>query len=141
MLRRKKTERGSVFVEAAMVSLVLMLMLLAIFDFGQMLFRHQALVERARRTVRWGAIYNASDTTAIRNKFLYNQTTVPSGASGYLGLTASNITVTRSGTAGTDNDRLTLTVVNQPFRFISPYISGLRTGAPIQVSVPLGLFN
>jgi Flp pilus assembly protein TadG len=141
MLRRKKTQRGSVFVEAALISLVLMLMMLGIFDFGQMLFRHQALVERARRTVRWGAIYNASDTTAIRNKFLYGQPTVPSGASGYLGLTASNVTVTRDGTPLTDNDRLTLTIVNQPFRMISPYIAGVRTGQPIQVSVPLGMFN
>jgi hypothetical protein len=115
--------------------------MLGIFDFGQMIFRHQALVERARASIRWGAIVSSGNTTAIKNKFLYDQATVPNNPTPFLGLTASNVSVAREGVVGSDYDRITLTIVNQPFRMLSPFIGGIRTGQPIRVTAPLGMFN
>jgi Flp pilus assembly protein TadG len=141
MLGNRKHEKGSAIVESALILNVLFFLFLGIFDFAQVLFTHQALLERVRGAIRWGAINDASDATSIRNKILYNQATVPQSPQGYLGLTSSNVSVTRDGTAGTDSDRLTVTITNEPFVFISPLISSSRRGQSFTVSVPLGMFN
>ena len=141
MKRRSNSQRGSVVVESASISLVLLMLLIGIFDFAQMLFTHQALMERLRGAARWGAISDPTNTTAITNLVLYNQTTTPSPANGYFGLTSSNVQVSRDGTAATDTDRLTVTIVSPPFKILSPFVAGNRTGQSLRVSVPLGRFN
>ena len=47
-LRKKSGAGGSVILETALIFLVFACLLLGAFDFGQFLFVHQALVERAR---------------------------------------------------------------------------------------------
>ena len=51
------------FVEFALIFLIYFSLLLGTFDFGQFLFIHQALVERARWAARWGMISGNSATT------------------------------------------------------------------------------
>ncbi len=138
---RRTRQTGAALVEGALLSLVFFVMLVGIFDFGQFLFIHQSLVERARSAARWGMIQGGTNLDGTLNKVLYDQSTVPSGSpSGYFGLTSSMVTVTNSD-LNTDNARLTVKIDNYPYSIISPYISGTYTGPGIVVSVPLGMFN
>jgi Flp pilus assembly protein TadG len=127
-------------VEAACMAVVFFFLLLGIFDFGQFLFVHQALVERARYAARWGAINDPTDTTSIQNMVMYYQTTAPTTASPYFGLKASNISV-NTYDSGNNSYRMVLHISGYKYTVLSPYIGGLHTGPPITVSVPLGLFD
>lgn len=133
---RKRT-RGSAFVEAALVFTSFAFMLIGAFDFGQFLFIHQALVERARSAVRWGIVNDPTDHTSIQNMVLYNQSTQPSGQAGYFGLTSSMVQVSDPG-SGTNNYRLVVFITNYPYTVLSPYIGGTFTGPNITVSYPIG---
>jgi len=139
--RRLWTSKGNVFVETALIFVVFATMLIGIFDFGQFLFIHQALVERARYAARWGAINDPTDSTSITNMILYYQAAAPSsGTPSYFGLTAANVLVTNPN-SGTNDYRLNVTISGYSYTMISPYIGGTYTGAPITVSVPLGVFD
>ena len=137
MALRKKSG-GSVIVETALIFLVFACLLLGAFDFGQFLFVHQALVERARYAARWGAISDPTNSTAITNMVLYN---APTGSgTGYFNLTSANVFVTNPG-VGTDNYVLNVQLSGYKYTRVSPYIAGSYTGPQINVSVPLGIFN
>src|SRR5258708_19436950 len=84
---------GSVLVETALIFLVFACLLLGAFDFGQFLFIHQALVERARYAVRLGAINDPTDAAAITNTVLYGQPT-STAAGTYFNLTAATVFIT-----------------------------------------------
>jgi Flp pilus assembly protein TadG len=134
----RKRRRGSAFVETAFVFTSFAFMLIGAFDFGQFLFIHQALVERARNAARWGIVNNPTDHTSIQNMVLYNQPTVPSGqASGYFGLTSNMVRVSDPG-SGTNDYRLVVFITNYPYTILSPYIGGTYTGPNITVSSPIG---
>src|SRR5215510_9344766 len=136
---RQKNSRGAVLIETGLILVVFLFMLMGAFDFAQYLFIHQALVDRARTAARWGAVNDPTNTSAIQNMVLYNQTTVPDGASsGIFGLTSSNVTVSTPG-AVTDDYRLVVTITNYSYVMISPIIGGTHTGADIRISIPLGL--
>ncbi len=138
---KNASRRGSAFVEMALIYLVFACLLIGAFDFGQFLFVHQALVERARYAVRWGAITDPTDTASIKNMVRYYQSTAPpGGTASYFNLTDSNVTVTSTG-SGTDNYYLTIKISGYSFVSVSPYMAGNLTGPPITVSVPLGLYN
>ncbi|MEO8049566.1 MAG: TadE/TadG family type IV pilus assembly protein [Acidobacteriota bacterium] len=135
---RRRNSNGSVMVETALIFLVFACLLSGAFDFGQFLFIHQALVERARYAARWGAINDPTDSTSITNMVLYNQ---PTGSgTGYFNLTSANVFVTNPG-AGTDDYVLNVRLAGYKYVRVSPYIAGTYTGPQIIVSVPLGIFN
>jgi Flp pilus assembly protein TadG len=139
--RRRRSSKGNVLVESALIFLMFFSMLIGVFDFGQFLFIHQSLVERVRSSARWGAINNPSDSAAITNMVLYNQAgTPPAGTAGYFSLNAGNVLVTTPG-SGTDNYRLTLLISGYSYSIFSLNIAGSYVGPAITVSVPLGLFN
>jgi Flp pilus assembly protein TadG len=138
--RRGRTSKGSVFIETALIFIVFAGMLIGAFDFGQFLFIHQALVERARYAARWGAINDPTDSASITNMVLYYQATTPPSGTPYFNLTASNVTVTNPD-SGTDNYRLNIQISGYSYTILSPYIGGNYTGPPVTVSVPLGLYN
>jgi len=124
--------------ELSFIFLVFLCLLLGAFDFGQFLFIHQALVERARYAARWGMTNSAATTAEIQNMVVYGQSTA--GSNGYFGLTPSMVTVTFSN-ANTLNWRISVLVQNYPYKMLSPYIAGNYTGPNINVSVPLGLYD
>ena len=138
---RRRTSKGATFIEMGLIYLVFALMLLGAFDFGQFLFVHQALVERARFAARWGAINDPTNTDSVSNMVRFFQATDPGGGTpSYFNLTASNVVVTNPG-SGTDNYRLNVQISGYSFVSLSPYIGGNLTGPPVTVSVPLGLYN
>ena len=131
------------FVEAAFALTTIVSLLVGIFDVGQFLFVHQALVERARSAARWGAVNSPKDPGPVRNWVLYGSSSVPEnggGAAGYFGLTAGMVQVTTPG-AGTEQARLVVLISNFPYRVHSPFIAGSYTGPNIVVAVPLGQLN
>lgn len=143
----KQRERGSVFVETAFIFTTLAFMLIGAFDFGQFLFIHSALVERARSAARWGAVNDPTNLTAVQNMVLYNQPTTGNSGQGwgdsnstppgYFGLTSSMVQVSDPGT-GSDDYRLTILITNYPYTVLSPYIGGTYNGPNITVSYPIG---
>src|SRR5437879_2939538 len=61
--------RGNTLVESALDFGAFLFMLIGVFDFGQFLFVHQTLVERARNAVRYAAANKAGrirDETSAR---------------------------------------------------------------------------
>jgi len=136
--RRRNTSAGSVMVETALIFIVFACLLLGAFDFGQFLFVHQALVERARSAARWGAITDPTDVPSITNMVLYNQ---PTGSgTGYFNLEAANVAVTNPG-SGTDDYRLEVVLSGYNYTSVSPYLAGSYKGPRISVSVPLGILE
>ena len=133
---RRRRQRGQAIVESSLVLIVVLATVVGICDFGQVVFVHQSLTNRARKAVRYGSI-NYTDLVAVRNIVLYNQTTVPGdGTQGYLGLTAAMVNVSRAD-QDTNDERIVVTISNYPFHFFSPWIAGAYTGRKITASSPV----
>src|SRR5712692_5049785 len=116
--RRQKRSRGAVIIETGLIFVVFSFMLMGAFDFAQFLFIYQALVDRARSAARWGAVSDPTNTSAIQNMVLYNQTTVPDGAtSGIFGLTSGNVSVSTADPV-TDDYRLVISITGYQFEMI-----------------------
>jgi hypothetical protein len=90
--------------------------------------------------LRWGSINGPTNTTAISNMVLYNQSaTPPDGTPTYYGLSAGNLAISTAG-SGTDDYRLTMRVSGYSYNVFSLNIVGSYIGPAITVSVPLGMF-
>ena len=137
---RLRRSQGNSVLETALIGLIFFSMLLGAFDFGQFLFIHQALTERARSAARWGSINDPTDSTSIKNMVMYNQSTRPDDAHSYFSLASSNVTVTNAD-SGTNNHRLNVQISGYTYSIFSPFIAGSYTGPLILVSVPLGPYN
>ncbi|HTM47521.1 MAG TPA: TadE family protein [Bryobacteraceae bacterium] len=137
----KNGERGQAIVECALILLVFLASLIGAIDFGQLLFKHQLLVERVRAGIRWGSV-NAWDGTGdqIANVVRYASVTVPEGGTPFLGLTRANILAVHSaGSISDPNDeRLTVSIVDFDFNFLSPWIAKTYRGNyAVRESAPL----
>jgi hypothetical protein len=134
-------EKGQGLVEATLVLLVFFALLLGVIDCGQVLFAHQALVERVRSSVRWGVVHPWQGPDQITNLILYEQTEEPrSAADGYLGLKRENVRVRyQPATAERpDDETLTVEIVNFEFHFFSPVIGKtLVNPRPVKISAPV----
>lgn len=137
---RRKRSRGSVMVELSLIGMLFFMLLIGIVDFGQSLFIQQAIVERARAAARWGAATDPANSAAIQNMVLYLQPTAPANGTASFGLTASMVSVSTAD-AGTDNYRLVVQISGYSYRMLSPLLARSYMGAPVRVSVPLGLYN
>lgn len=128
--------------EAALSLTVFIALMISAFDLGQMLFFHQALVERVREAVRWGTL-NQYDGTGnqIANIVLYHNTANPGGGTPtFLKLTRDNVNVEyQAGTLDNPNDeRIRVTIVNYSYEFISPWIAGVFVHSnPVSASAPM----
>lgn len=121
-------------VETALVLLVFLMILIGIIDFGQVLYFHQSLVERARAAARYGAVH-PTDTTGIQNVAVYNSATVSGTPSAILsGMTTSMVDVQNPG-INTNDARVVVTISNYPVSFISPYIAQSFHNRPIVVTM------
>jgi Flp pilus assembly protein TadG len=139
-LDSRKNQRGHVIVESALIFIVFFAMLIGAFDFGQFLFLQQALLERGRYAARWGAVNDPTNTTAIQNMVLYNQSAnPPSGTATYFNIPTTSVAVTTSG-SGTDNYMMTLVISGYTYKVYSLWIAGTYTGPPVNIVQPLGRF-
>ena len=121
-------------VETALILLTFILMLIGTIDFGQVIYFHQSLVERARAAARYGAI-NPTDTTGIQNIAVYNTATTSGSPTPVLpGLTTAMVTPSNTG-ANTPEARIMVTISGYPINFISPYIAKQFNNRPVIVSM------
>src|SRR5580704_5780698 len=113
---QRAMRRGQSLVEATLVLIVFFAMLLGVIDCGQILFAHQALVDRVRSAVRWGVVHPFDGTgDQIANMILYDQPQQPNAArAGFLGLTRANVQVRyKPATAlRPDDETLSVGIVN-----------------------------
>jgi Flp pilus assembly protein TadG len=123
MTRKKlKGRKGQTLLESSLVLTTLLLMLIGIVDFGQFLFFHQVLTDRARAGARYAAV-NPYDATAIQNVVVYNSPTAPDGnPTGLFGLTTSNVTVTPTPSTGNPN-YVQVKISGFPIELISPFLT------------------
>jgi hypothetical protein len=130
----RRSERGQTLVEAALVMLIFCALVLGVVDFGQAMFSHQALTERARAALRWGSLHPEAGPDAVRNMVLFG---VPEGsaAPGYLGLTADNVHVEfRAG----DVETLHVEVVRFHLPLFAPWWPANVTNArPVSMTAPV----
>ncbi len=149
---RRRASRGHVMIEAAFIFLVFFSMLIGTFDFGQFLFVHQALMERARYALRWATVCptgpaSCPTTDQITNMVLYAQSTDPGNTTGYFNLTSSMVTVTPTtdkicvvqdaSVKPTLYNRLTVQIHDYPYIMLSPYSAGSYNGPNITVGAPI----
>ena len=147
---RSNRERGNALVEGALVIGMFLMMLIAIIDFGQLLFVHATLTERVRNAVRLAVLDSTCDSTCVQNLVLYKSKTVPTGGVsadgiGLVNLTAANVLVTMPADASTStgttlaNRHLTVTLSGYNYVVISPFIWRSNTAAmkPITATAPV----
>src|SRR2546428_2376629 len=99
--RSKDHQGGQAFVETGLILIVFLGVFIGILDFGQFLYIHQGLVERARTGIRWAAVNGAGGNltnwqTQVQNVVAYNTPTAPPGGGGavFFNLTTSMVTAT-----------------------------------------------
>jgi len=123
MMKSRKKQRGQAFIESALIMLIFVPVLVGIADFGQVIYFHASLTERARAAARYGAVHTYTDGSAIQNVAVYNDPSPATGTAGLVPyLTTSLVTATLND-AGTDSARITVTITNYPFNFISGFMS------------------
>lgn len=125
-MRRNQRQKGAAMLESALIIVVFMVMLIAIFDISMYLFLTHSVKERCRQALREGVVqpYNV---TAIENVVLYGNSTAPEGSEPSFHLNREMIDVQRFD-AGSSEDRLTLTISGYRYRLLTPTL----TGAPIE---------
>ncbi len=71
-MKSRKKQRGQAFIESALIMLIFVPVLVGIADFGQVIYFHASLTERARAAARYGAVHTFTDGSAIKNVAVYN---------------------------------------------------------------------
>ncbi len=131
--------RGQSLVEATLVLLVFFAMLLGVIDCGQVMFSHQALVERVTEAVRWGSVHPYDGTgDQVANMVLYHQP-AEQRIEPFLGLTRANVQVRYQVPADRPDDAtLSVAIVNYESHFFSPWIARtIVSPRPVLVSAPV----
>ncbi len=138
---RVTSQAGQSMVEATLVLLVFFGLLLAVIDCGEVLYAHEALVERARSAARWGALHPWQGPEPIVNLVLYGATQEPhQAAPGYLGMTPLNVQVRHQPPTAEhpDDEILTVSIVNYESRFVSPWATKvLISPRPVMIAAPM----
>jgi len=123
MMKTRDRQRGQAMLESALIMLIFVPVLVGTADFGQLIYFHTSLTERARAAARYGAVHTYSDGLAIKKVAVYNDPSPADSTAPLLPrLTTDLVTATLSD-AGTDAARITVTISNYPFNFISGFMS------------------
>ena len=130
-ITNRKRRAGTAIIEAALTLGLYCSIVFSIFDFGFVMYMHQAVTNRVSAAARYGAL-NPTDTTGMQNYVLYSQST-GSGA-GIFGITSSNVIASRVGSS-TTGDRVVVTVTGFHYPMIAPGMSG--NAKPITVTTPV----
>ena len=133
---RPASQRGQSAIEGLLVLIVLIGMILGVLDFGQMMYLHQTLTERARSAARYAAL-NPADVDGVRNLVLFANTVAPEDTTrSFWGLTADMVQVARAN-PDTNEDEMVVTISGYRFQLFSPWIAGSALGRSIVASAPV----
>ena len=138
-----RLHRGQALIETALVLFVLAAFVIGTFDFGQFLYFHQALAERARAAARYGAV-NPADRAGIQNVAIFND---PAGAAGGTSpvlpnLSAAMISVCLPGDAACGDPavgpeaRVTVTISGYQMTTFNLFVPHSFSNNPISASQP-----
>jgi hypothetical protein len=111
-------------------------------DFGQVLFAHQSLTERARAALRWGSLHPESGPEPVRNMVLFGKPEA-STVEGYFGLQAANVLVSYRGVeeGSGDVETIHIEIVNFEAPLFAPWWPGLAhklmNPRPVSVTAPV----
>jgi len=142
-MQRNRLQKGQALIEGALILLLFLTFFVGTMDFGQFLYFHQSLTERARAAARYGAV-NPADRTGIQNMAVYND---PAGsANGATALmpnfTTDMVTVCLPGdvscsdsSAGPDW-RVTVTISGYQMATFNLIMPKSFTNQPITASLP-----
>lgn len=137
---RRKSQRGSNLVETSLILLTFLTMLIGVIDFGQVLYFHQSLVERARAAARYGAVClgsttNPCTTTNVQNVAVYNTATISGSPVAILPSMTTSMVNVQNLNANTADAQVVVTISSYPIRFISPYIANQFNNRPVTVAM------
>jgi len=134
---RSSAKRGAAMLESALTLTVFLMMVIAVLDFGQFLYVHQALTERVRYAARTGAVKQLP-AAAIKNLVAYGTVEPPPGdnPAGFLGMNPSNVEVAFEG-AGTNANRVRVWVTGFQYPVFSPLIAGRYHNMAIRATAPM----
>jgi TadE-like protein len=132
----RSRQKGQSLVESALTLGVFFALVVGILDVGQMLFLHQTLVERARESVRWGAVHRF-DAAAIQNLVLYGTAAPAASDAPFWGLKRSNVSVSNPNCEVASNSDCRVKVVVSGYSY--PLLSAAFTGGIIEASMPAEL--
>src|SRR5262245_23719234 len=143
MTNKRQRNKGQALVEGALMLFVFLAFCIGTLDFGQFLYFHQSLGERARAAVRYGII-NTTDRTGIQNVAVYND---PAGtANGATALipnfTTDMVSVCLPGDtdcadpAATTESRVTVTISGYQMVTFNLLLPSAFTNKPILASGP-----
>lgn len=115
-----RRRRGSTMVELSMLLLVVLMMTIATLDFGQLLFLHQAMMERASEGARWAVVhsFNPNDTSNVKKMVVFNTVNPGANARGLFGLKPNMVAVTPLPSAA--NVQYIQVQIDYPMRFLTP---------------------
>lgn len=130
---KTRRSRGQALLESTLTLVVFLMMVMGILDFGQVMFIHQAMVQRVTSATRYAAVH-PDDVAGIKNLVVYATITPPDGASPFLGLQTTQVDVARTG-QGTGKERIQLSLTNYQYRFFSPGLAGLYTMKPVSTTI------
>jgi Flp pilus assembly protein TadG len=135
--RRARRERGHVLIESALLLMVVLGLIIGTCDFGQFLYLHQSLSERARAAARYGAVNSYSwPGTEIKNVAVYNNPNPSNNTAAMVNdLTPDMVSAELIGD-GTGAARVRVTITGYRFNFFSPWIAKRATAKDIIASVP-----
>ncbi|MDE2254277.1 MAG: pilus assembly protein [Betaproteobacteria bacterium] len=116
-------QRGSAIVEFALVAVVFFTVLLAIIDFGRILFQWNAAAEATRLGARMAVVCDVGDPSVLSNmrKVLLNQN-----------LTSAQLSVAYnpSGCTSSTCTSVTVSISGYQIPFISPFMGFLMPSVP-----------
>jgi Flp pilus assembly protein TadG len=139
LMRRRRNQRGQALIESGLIMVIFLSMLIGILDFGQFLYFHQSLSERARAAVRYGAIHanNGNLATDIANFAVYNDPAgTANGATAILPSLTTNMVSATLANTGTEDAIISVQINNYPFNFLSPFMSKSTWYKTIRASQP-----
>jgi TadE-like protein len=154
-LRKPNTtsRRGQALVESVLTLVAFLALFMGMIEVGEILFVHQTLAERTRTAVRWAAVNTWDDTNTpplVTNLVLYGTTSPAQNAQPFMGLSSSNVSVTRPQPDFSAADRIVVTVSGYALTFLTnamvqgqtaPNANAQFTGLTISESVPYEVTN
>ena len=143
MQNKHSYEAGQALVETGLILFIFLAFLIGTLDFGQYMYFHQSLSERARAALRYGII-NTTDRTGIQNMAVYNDPAgTVNGATALLpNFNTGMVTVCLPGDAGcsdpaaTSDSRVTVTISGYQMVTFNLLVPQSFTNKPIVVSAP-----
>ncbi len=116
-IRRRSFQAGALTVELALASIVFLTLVLAVLEFGRVMFLYTNLIEATRYGARVATVCAQADTSVVKGKMLKYVSNI--------GLTAANITISYplNTCSAVDCDPVTVQINNFSVPLSVPFVN------------------